>query len=128
GNGDVVTPEDAANLLAESGADGVMIGRGTYGRPWFIHQVEHYLKTGVHLPDPPLHEQKSIMLTHYNDMMSHYGIEAGVRIARKHISWYSKGLPNSAEFRAAVMQAADPNRVNDLITDFFDPLIDKMAA
>ncbi|MEX2452183.1 MAG: tRNA dihydrouridine synthase DusB [Rhodospirillales bacterium] len=128
GNGDVVTPEDAATLLAESGADGVMVGRGTYGKPWFLNQVEHYLKTGEHIPDPPLHEQKSIMLTHYNDMMSHYGSEAGVRIARKHIGWYSKGLPNSAEFRAAVMGCADPDRVNRLITAFFDPLIDKMAA
>ena len=125
GNGDVMTVDDAKNLLDISGADGVMIGRGTYGRPWFLKQVEHFLRT---LPDPTLLEQKAMLLNHYEEMLEHYEVERGVRIARKHIGWYSKGLPGSAEFRAEVMRCADAKRVQNLISGFFDPLIDKMAA
>ena len=128
GNGDVTTVEDAKNLLAESGADGVMVGRGTYGRPWFLKQIEDFLKTGTHLPDPSLPDQKSILLGHYEDILEHYGIDRGIRIARKHLGWYSKGLPGSAEFRGEVMRCADEKHVKSLITEFFDPLIDKMAA
>ena len=128
GNGDVTTVEDAKNLLAESGADGVMIGRGTYGRPWFLKQVEHFLETGTHLPDPSLPEQKSILLGHYEDILEHYGVDRGIRIARKHIGWYSKGLAGSAEFRGEVMRCPDEKQVKSLIMEFFDPLIDKMAA
>ena len=128
GNGDVMTVDDAKNLLDISGADGVMIGRGTYGRPWFLKQVEHFLRTGTRLPDPTLLEQKAMLLNHYEEMLEHYEVERGVRIARKHIGWYSKGLPGSAEFRAEVMRCADAKRVQNLISGFFDPLIDKMAA
>lgn len=128
GNGDVTTLEDAKTMLAQSGADGVMIGRGCYGRPWFLGQVIHYLKTGEELPDPSLEQQLSILLEHYTSILSHYGTYPGIRIARKHIGWYSKGLQGSAEFRALVMAATDENRVIDLIEQFYLPLIDLKAA
>ncbi|MEB3701457.1 Putative tRNA dihydrouridine synthase [Candidatus Bealeia paramacronuclearis] len=124
GNGDVVTEEDAQNLLKQSGADGVMVGRGAYGRPWFLNQIDHYLKTGEKLPDPGLSEKKDIMLAHFDDMMLHYGEETGIRMARKHMAWYSKGLPSSADFRVAVNQAALPQNVRDLIQSYFDPLLE----
>ena len=128
GNGDVVTVEDAQELLNASGADGVMIGRGTYGRPWFPKQVDHYLKTGQKLADPPLAEQMQIVLRHYEDMLEHYGAHRGVRIARKHLAWYSKGLPGSAEYRATINQLAEPDQVKAAILSFYNPVIDREAA
>lgn len=125
GNGDVNTLDDAARMFERSGADGAMIGRGTYGRPWFPHQVEHFLKTGERLADPSLEEQMHIILRHFEAMLSHYGTDLGVRNMRKHLGWYSKGLPNSAEFRAAVFTCAEPERVTDMIRAFFDPLIER---
>src|ERR1700733_430481 len=103
-NGDILTEDDAATALRQSGADGVMIGRGCYGRPWFPAQVAHYLRTGRRLPEPPLMRQKAIVLEHYGSMRSHFGDDAGLRLARKHVSWYSRGMPGSAEFRAGVMR------------------------
>lgn len=127
-NGDITSFEDVDQALALSGADGVMVGRGTYGRPWFIRQVMHYLKTGERLPDPPLAEQRDVVLRHYEDMLDHYGVEAGVKIARKHISWYSKGLTGSSEFRNRVNRQNDPEAVKGEIRDFYAPLLEQMAA
>ncbi len=127
-NGDILTLEDAREALDLSGADGVMIGRGTYGRPWFVNQVMRYLKTGERLPDPPLAEQLGIVLGHYEDMLSHYGRDTGSRIARKHIAWYSKGLPGSAEFRASINQTTDTETVKIMIRDFYEPQIERLAA
>ncbi len=128
GNGDVTTVDDARRLLAESGADGVMIGRGAYGRPWFLKQVIHFLRTGKRLPDPPIEEQQAIVLGHFDDMLVHYGAERGVRVARKHIGWYSKGIPGSAEFRAQVMRTADPERVRALVRRFYSGVTERVAA
>jgi tRNA-dihydrouridine synthase B len=122
-NGDIETLEDADRALAQSGADGVMIGRGCYGRPWFAHQVMAWLAGGAKLPDPALGTQLTIVLGHYDDMLAHYGTDIGVRIARKHVGWYSKGIPGSAEFRAAVNQVTDPVRVRALIRAFYEPLL-----
>ncbi|HET9019585.1 MAG TPA: tRNA-dihydrouridine synthase, partial [Acetobacteraceae bacterium] len=122
-NGDIITEDDAAAALVKSGADGVMIGRGCYGRPWFPAQVAHALRTGERLPDPPLAEQKRIMLGHYDAVLAHYGQEAGLRLARKHLAWYSRGLPGSAEFRAVVNRLHAVPDVLDLIDRFYDPLI-----
>ena len=127
-NGDISTVDEAAECLKQSGADGVMIGRGAYGKPWFLGQVIHFLKTGERLPDPPLAEQRATVLEHYRAMLSHYGTEQGSRIARKHLGWYSKGLPNSAEFRATVNREPDPVKVEAMIDSYFDPLIEKLAA
>src|SRR5277367_6395969 len=110
-NGDIVSLQDAEQALELSGADGLMIGRGCYGRPWFLRQVIAWLQSRRQIPDPPLTAQRDIVLDHYQEMLIHYGISIGSRIARKHVAWYSKGLPGSAEFRAAVNQAVDPARV-----------------
>lgn len=127
-NGDIETVDDAARALEQSGADGVMIGRGTYGRPWFPGQVAHYLATGERRPDPELNEQLAIVLEHFDSMLSHYGRETGVRIARKHVAWYSKGLRGSTEFRAKVNQMHDADLVRQVILDFYLPLLEKAAA
>ncbi|MEO9191579.1 MAG: tRNA dihydrouridine synthase DusB, partial [Acetobacteraceae bacterium] len=95
-NGDILTEDDAADALRRSRADGVMIGRGCYGRPWFAAHAAHFLATGARLPEPPLTAQRAILLDHYRAMLGQYGTDAGLRLARKHVSWYSRGLPGSA--------------------------------
>jgi tRNA-dihydrouridine synthase B len=127
-NGDINSLDDAERALDESGADGVMIGRGAYGRPWFVAQVIEWLRTRRRLPDPSLQSQYATIRGHYDAMLVHYGSDVGVKIARKHIGWYSKGLPGSAEFRAAVNQSADPAAVRGLIRAFYEPLIEREAA
>jgi tRNA-dihydrouridine synthase B len=127
-NGDIVTLDDAARALALSGADGVMIGRGAYGRPWFIHQVAKFLRSGTRVADPDIASQLAIVLGHYEAILTHYGTDTGSRLARKHISWYSKGLQGSAEFRAAVNQTADTRKVKEMICRFYEPLIEQLAA
>ena len=101
-----------------------MIGRGTYGRPWFVHQVCEYLK-GRHAPEPSLPEQRDIMLNHYEEMLSLYGHDAGVRIARKHIGWYVGGLHSSAEFRSSVNKLTDANAVKETIRTYYDTLLSR---
>ena len=127
-NGDILTEDDAATALRRSGADGVMIGRGCYGRPWFLAQVSHFLRTGARLPEPPLARQKVTLLAHYDAILSRFGHDAGVRLARKHLSWYSRGLPGSAEFRATVNRMAEAPAVRALIDTFYDPLIARGAT
>lgn len=122
-NGDIVDFADVDNALNASGADGVMIGRGAYGRPWFLKQIMHYLHTREKLPEPGLAEKYDIIKLHYQDMLSHYGTNTGLKIARKHLGWYSKGLPDSADFRAKVNTAPDPETVVRLIDQFFEPLL-----
>jgi len=127
-NGDITSLDQADRALKESDADGLMIGRGCYGRPWFVRQVIEWLKTRRRVPDPPLAGQLDIVLDHYEEMLLHYGMEVGSRIARKHIGWYSKGLPGSAEFRAAVNETIDAARVRQLIRSFYEPLLAREAA
>ena len=124
-NGDILTEDHAADALLRSGADGVMIGRGCYGRPWFPAQVAHFLRTGARLAEPPLAEQKSILLRHYHGMLARFGTNAGVRLARKHVSWYSRGLPGSAEFRATMNRLSEADTVLLLIDGFYDRLVDR---
>lgn len=119
-NGDICSYEDADRALAESGADGVMIGRGSYGRPWFVGQVAHYLRTGEKRPDPTLAERCDLVIEHYEEMLKHYGVEAGLRIARKHVGWYSSGLYNAAAFRLKVSQMTDAPLVMETVREFFD--------
>jgi tRNA-dihydrouridine synthase B len=127
-NGDILTLDDADRALRESGADGLMIGRGCYGRPWFVRQVIEWLKHRRRIPEPPLKVQLDILLGHYGEMLTHYGTEVGSRIARKHVAWYSKGLPGSAEFRAAINQTLDVARVRGLIRSFYEPLLAREPA
>jgi tRNA-dihydrouridine synthase B len=127
-NGDILTEADAAEALRRSGADGVMIGRACYGRPWFPAQVAHFLRTGRRLPEPPMSRQKSILSEHYQSMLSHFGHDAGLRLARKHVGWYSRGLPGSAEFRAAVIRLSSAAEVIALISAFYDRQIAHRAV
>jgi tRNA-dihydrouridine synthase B len=127
-NGDINNLADAERALDESGADGLMIGRGAYGRPWFVAQVIEWVKSRRCLADPPLWSQYAMIRAHYDDMLVHYGSDVGVKIARKHLGWYSKGLPGSAEFRAAVNQTVDPAAVRGLIRAFYEPLVEREAA
>jgi tRNA-dihydrouridine synthase B len=127
-NGDIITEDDAAEAMQRSGADGVMLGRGCYGRPWFPAQVAHFLRHGKLLADPDLATQKQILMEHYHSMLNHFGADAGMRIARKHVSWYSRGLPGSAEFRAGVNRLGDVAAVLRLIDSFYEPLIERGAA
>lgn len=123
-NGDIKSFYDIDNALKESGADGVMIGRGCYGKPWFINQAAHYLKTKEKLPPPPLAIQSDIILNHYENMLFHYGSDNGVRFARKHIGWYSQGLKNSAEFRNIINREPEPEKVKAMISDFYKKALD----
>jgi tRNA-dihydrouridine synthase B len=127
-NGDVVDLEGAHRALHESGADGLMIGRGAYGRPWFLRQVIEFLRSGRRLPDPPVAGQGAILLEHYEAMLSHYGAASGLRVARKHVGWYSKGLPDSAEFRAAFNRINEPGEALAAIRAFYARQEERLAA
>lgn len=127
-NGDITTFDDADRALRESGADGLMIGRACYGRPWFVGQVLEWLKTRRQVPDPSLAVQLEIVLGHYEEMLLHYGTATGSRIARKHVAWYSKGLAGSAEFRAAVNETIDVAHVRNLIRSFYEPFLARETA
>ena len=120
GNGDVVSLENAKELLEQSHADGVMIGRGAYGRPWFINQVIHYLKDGTIIPDPTVHEQYTIVKEHFEAMIEHYGERTGMLLSRKHLGWYSKGLRNSTDFRILINQEGEAENVREIIKRFFE--------
>jgi tRNA-dihydrouridine synthase B len=127
-NGDINTLDDIDQVLDQSGADGIMIGRGAYGRPWFLNQAMRYLRTGERLADPSLAEQYAAVRAHFDSMLEHYGTETGVRMARKHLGWYSKGLPASAEFRAAVNRETEADKVRALLSSFFLPALERQAA
>lgn len=118
-NGDIESLADVDRALAESGADGVMIGRGACGRPWFLRQAMAHL-AGTPVPaDPTLPEQQAIVLDHYEGLLSHYGSEQGNRIARKHLAWYSGGLPDSAGFRARINREGEPAAVRAAIAALY---------
>ncbi len=127
-NGDICSREDARTALEQSGADGVMIGRGAYGKPWLLGQVVSDLAQDGHKPDPSLDEQLSIILEQYEAMQSLYGTQTGVNLARKHIGWYTKGLPGSAEFRNKVNTQDDPRVVVAMLEDFYSPWLARSAA
>ncbi len=127
-NGDINTIADAEAALEQSGADGVMIGRGAYGRPWFLAQVMEWFASGRRIPDPGLEEQYDVIAEHYDAMISHYGTEVGVNMARKHIGWYTRGIHGSAEFRNRVNQIPDPKVVQTMLAEFYAPYRSRAAA
>ncbi|MFM7027719.1 MAG: tRNA dihydrouridine synthase DusB [Chakrabartia sp.] len=127
-NGDICSIDDAKHALDLSGADGVMIGRGAYGRPWIISQVMAALTSDADLPDPTIEEQYHLIVRHYQEMLDHYGPTTGVNMARKHIGWYTKGLHGSADFRNAVNQINDPKVVLDMLARFYEPWLSRAAA
>lgn len=103
-NGDITTPERVKHVLEYTGADAVMIGRAAQGRPWMFREISHFLATGTHLPPPAVMEIHRVLVAHLHDLYEFYGEHTGVRVARKHISWYTRGLAGSAAFRHAMNQ------------------------
>ena len=127
-NGDICGIDDAAIALEQSGADGVMIGRGAYGKPWLLGQVMHWLNHGTAIADPTIDQQFSLILEHYAQMLIHYGSDTGVKMARKHLGWYTKGLPGSAEFRNRVNFIDNPDAVVAALTEFYAQFLQRQAA
>ena len=118
-NGDITTPEKVKTVLEHTGADGVMIGRAAQGRPWIFREIEHFLATGSHLPPPEVAEIHRVLRQHLEDLYAFYGEHIGVRIARKHISWYTKGLAGSAIFRQGMNQLQTAADQRSAIDEFF---------
>ena len=127
-NGDICSIEDAVTALEQSGADGVMVGRGAYGKPWLLGQMMHWFRTGQTIADPTLDAQYHLIVEHYRAMLELYGTEVGVNVARKHIGWYTKGLTGSAEFRNHVNRIDDAAVVLDELERFYEPQMERVAA
>lgn len=127
-NGDICGIADAAKAFEQSGADGVMIGRGAYGKPWLLGQVMHWLNTGEVLESPSFSEQYEVLVEHYKGMLEHYGRDVGSKVARKHLGWYTKGMHGSAEFRNHVNFIDDPDQVLGELERFYAPFIHRKAA
>jgi tRNA-dihydrouridine synthase B len=121
-NGDITTPQKAKYVLDYTKADGIMIGRAAQGRPWIFREIEYYLKTGVQMPPPLVTEIHQVLIAHLHDLYAFYGVETGVKIARKHISWYTKGLAGSASFRHAMNQLPSIEEQLAAVNRFFDQL------
>jgi tRNA-dihydrouridine synthase B len=126
-NGDITTPEEARDVLAYTGADGVMIGRAAQGRPWIFREIEAFLATGRRIPPPLVTEIHAVLLEHLADLHAFYGRETGVRVARKHISWYTRGLHGSAAFRHAMNQLESCEAQYEAIDRFFGELASRDA-
>ncbi|MCU0842834.1 MAG: tRNA dihydrouridine synthase DusB [Thiobacillaceae bacterium] len=118
-NGDITSPEKAKRVLDHSGADAVMIGRAAQGRPWIFREVGHYLATGERLAPPEVAEIHRLLLEHLDDLYRFYGTLTGVRMARKHIAWYTKGLADSAGFRHAMNRLETTGEQVVAVNDFF---------
>jgi tRNA-dihydrouridine synthase B len=123
-NGDILTPTDAQKCLALSGADGVMVGRGSYGRPWLLRQIQQFLRGGYCDPAPDLSLQKQIVLDHFERIIEHHG-NIGLRLAGKHVAWYSRGLEKSAEFRVTAHQVKTVAELHQKIHWLYDLNIEK---
>jgi len=124
-NGDITSPEKAKFVLEATGADALMIGRAAQGRPWLFREIEHFLATGTHLLPPRVSEIHDILLAHLQDLYDFYGIDTGVRVARKHISWYTRGLIGSAAFRHRMNQLPDIVQQQQAVNDFFYSLAEQ---
>lgn len=118
-NGDITTPEKAKFVLEYTGADAVMIGRAAQGRPWLFREIAHFLDTGEHMPAPEVEEIQRVLLAHVHELYDFYGAYTGLRVARKHISWYTKGLAGSAHFRHQMNQMESIAEQLAAVDDFF---------
>jgi len=127
-NGDITTPEKAKFVLEYTGADAIMIGRAAQGRPWIFREIAHFLATGEKLPPPEAGEIRDVLVGHLHDLYEFYGVERGVRVARKHISWYTKGLKHSAVFRARMNTLETVDLQLEAVARFFDELLARCAA
>jgi tRNA-dihydrouridine synthase B len=118
-NGDIETPEKAKEVLEKTKADGIMIGRAAQGRPWIFREIDYYLKTGEKLPEPTPSEIKAILLSHLENLYQFYGEHTGSMVARKHVSWYSKGQSGSARFRDLFNRLETSDEQTRAIEEFF---------
>lgn len=119
-NGDIDTPEKAAEVIQKTGANGIMLGRATNGRPWLFEQVSKFLQQKVHVAAPSIAVRRDIILSHLDTMYRFYGEHTGIRVARKHLNWYCKNLPGSEKFRRQVMLAESSTEQMQLTIKFFD--------
>ncbi|MBI3148257.1 MAG: tRNA dihydrouridine synthase DusB [Betaproteobacteria bacterium] len=126
-NGDINTPEKARFVLDYTGVDGIMIGRAAQGRPWIFREIGHYLATGEKLPPPTLREIAALLIEHLDDHYRFYGEAAGVKVARKHIGWYVKGISGAAAFRRSVNELTSGAAQMAAITQFFERLQEREA-
>src|SRR5690625_1980706 len=118
-NGDISDGAGALEAMRRSGANGVMVGRAARGRPWLLAQISQYLKGAAAAEDPAPEERGRLVLEHYESMLSHYGVEKGLRMARKHLSWYAIGMQGANSFRAAINRETDPKQVRQAIRSLF---------
>jgi tRNA-dihydrouridine synthase B len=123
-NGDVSTPEDARRVLSCSGADGLMIGRAAQGNPWIFREIDHYLRNGVLLGPPAIEEVRATLIEHLHELYEFYGLHLGVRIARKHLSWYCKDRPGAGAFWKSVNRVECTDTQLRLVGEYFDRLAD----
>ena len=121
-NGDIDTPARAREVLRVTGAAGLMIGRAAQGKPWIFREIAHYLATGETLPAPAPTEVRDILLGHLENLYAFYGVELGVRVARKHIGWYASGQPGAAVFRQSVMRVESAREQFRQVQGYFDRL------
>ena len=126
-NGDIDSPRKAAFVLKRTGCDAVMVGRAAQGRPWIFREIAHYLATGTEPAPPSLQEVRDILLGHLRALHAHYGEQAGVRIARKHLGWYAKDRPENLAFRAVVNRAETAEAQIALTRGYFDALVAGVA-
>jgi tRNA-dihydrouridine synthase B len=126
-NGDITTPEKALAVFRQTGADAIMVGRAAMGRPWIFREIDHFLKTGEHLPAPTVSEIRVVMAEHLDDLYGFYGELTGLRMARKHIGWYTKGLPDSSAFRHAMNQLQTVEEQRGFVLEYFARLEDRSA-
>lgn len=124
-NGDIDTPQKALLVLEKTAADGVMIGRAAQGNPWIFQQINHFLQTGEHLPEPAVTEVQQILISHLHTLYDFYDEYSGVRMARKHIAWYSKGLRNGNAFRQQMNTLEKAEQQLAFTEAFFAQLADK---
>ena len=126
-NGDIYTPEKALQVLQQSGADAIMIGRAAQGRPWIFREIAHYMATGLHLPAPAPAEIRTILMAHLDNLYAFYGEYTGVRVARKHIAWYSKGQRDGNSFRQHINQLDSAAAQLSYVREYFDQLTEQQV-
>jgi tRNA-dihydrouridine synthase B len=122
-NGDIATPEEALRVLQRTGADGIMVGRAAHGRPWIFREFLSFLHEGKKLAPPSTAEMRSVVLEHLEGIYSLYGEELGVRIARKHIGWYTRGLPGGEAFRREAVQILAAPAQLAAVAHFYEGLV-----
>lgn len=126
-NGDIASPEQAVEVLRVTGADAVMIGRAAQGRPWIFREIAHFMRTGRHLPEPGPAEIRHILTRHLENLYAFYGDCTGVRVARKHIAWYSRGQRDGNAFRDQVNRLEHAAAQLRFVQDYFDRLADRQG-